>query len=1070
MKKTMLLFLLCFLQLGIGKCYAQNTTTKGFPITGKVMDSSGEPLPGVSIIVEKTTIGTITNLDGAYSIIAPDSKSELSFTYIGYVRKSVRINNQKRIEVTMEENSLNLEEVVVVGYGTQRRADLTGSVSSVSNKQLKDIPVSSAAQAIVGKMPGVQVTQSDGSPDAEIKIRVRGGGSITQDNSPLYIVDGFPVETITDIAPTDIASIDVLKDASSTAIYGARGANGVIIITTKSGLEGMAKISYNMYFGVKNVTKKLDVLSPYEYVYSQYELQNTSPSFTRYFGEVQDFDLYKRMKGTDWQEEIFGRTGTSLYNNLSISGGTKVFKYNVSLTRNDEKEIMLGSGYSRTNLSIKTNYQLKKWLKLDLTSRISNQEINGAGLEGGGSVSYSRLPHVVQFRPVDGLSEFIDPALVDESDFEIQSEFILNPLNMTEDDYRLYNKTMINVNTGAEITLSKRLKYRAEFGIQSDYDRNDRFFGINTGNAWSYGKQPLTEIRNSEANSFRMANILTYDHRNFLPKQNLRVMLGEELNHRDSRRMIVSSKYFPKYIDSETALAMMSLGAPDPTVTAVNPPVRTSSFFGRLNYDYKNIYLFSATMRADGSSKFAQGNRWGYFPSAALAWRTSEESFMTQTKDWMSNLKLRLSYGQSGNNRISDNLWVKSYTSGYGKLFIEGNEGTPTSYLEPTSILSNPRLKWETTITRNIGLDFGFFNQRLSGTVEYYNNITKDLLIKASIPKSTGYTNQYQNIGQTSNRGIEVTLEGIIVDKKDFKLSASFNIAFNKNRIDKLGDTKQWEETSGWASSDGPTGDFLIKEGEELGLMYGYVTDGMYTFDDFTYANGTYTLIPGTADNRALTNPRWFRPGALKFVNQDDDPIVNAKDKVVIGNANPKHTGGFSLNTQYKGFDASAFFNWVYGNDVYNANKLNFTNYQAGRLYKNLLGFMNSENRFTYISKETGLLVNDPVELAAMNENATIWSHAYTTTQFHSWAVEDGSFLRLNNVTIGYSLPEKLLKKLSLEQFRLYVTGYNLWTWTNYSGYDPEVDSRRSSPLTPGVDWSAYPRSRTFNMGINITF
>lgn len=1070
MRKLLLLLLVCVLQLTFVICYAQNVSSKGIFITGTVVDASGEALPGVSILLENSSTGTITNILGEYSIQVPDTKSVLSFSFLGYTSKSIKVNNQKKIDIVLEESTLNLDEVVVVGYGTQRRADLTGSVSSVGSKQLKDIPVSSAAQAIVGKLPGVQISQSDGSPDAEIKIRVRGGGSITQDNSPLYIVDGFPVERLSDITPSDIATVDVLKDASSTAIYGARGANGVVIITTKSGSEGFAKISYNMYCGVKNVTKKLEVLDPYEYVYSQYELQNTSPAFIRYFGEPQDFDLYKRMKATDWQEEIFGRTGTSLYNNLSVSGGTKLVRYNVSLTRDDEKEIMLGSGYTKTNLSVKTNFQLKKWLKLDLTTRISNQTINGAGLEGSGSSNYSRLPHVVQYRPVNGLFDFIDPTLVDASDYEIVSEFILNPLNMTEDDYRHYNRTTINVNSGIEFTLSKKLKYRAEFGAESYVDSNDRFWGTNTSNAWSYGKQPLAEIRYGEAQYYRMANILTYDYRNFLPKQNLKIMLGEELYMRNSKRTTVSALYFPEYVDAKTGLAMMNLGTPDPITTTEFPSIKSSSFFGRLNYDYKGIYILSATLRADGSSKFASGNRWGYFPSVAAAWRISDEKFLKNNIDWLSNLKVRLSYGQAGNNRIGDDLWKKSYNSSYNKLYIEGDESTPTIFLQPSSTLSNPRLKWETTTTRNIGLDFGIFRQRLSGTIEYYNNITSDLLIKTSIPKSTGYSYQYQNIGQTSNRGVEISLEGVIIDKKDFKISASFNIGFNKNRIDKLGDAKEWLETSAWTTADGPTGDYLIKEGGEVGLMYGYETDGMYTFDDFTYDNGVYTLKPGVADNRSLTNVRWFMPGALKFKNQDDNPVVDANDKVVVGNANPKHTGGFSLNTQYKGFDFSAFFNWVYGNDIYNANKLNFTNYQSGRFYKNLMGFMNSENRFTYISKETGLFVNDPTELAAMNANATIWSHVFTTNQLHSWAVEDGSFLRLNNLTIGYSLPEKLLKKINFEQIRLYLTGYNLFTWTKYTGYDPEVDSRRSSPLTPGVDWSAYPRSRSFNMGINITF
>jgi TonB-linked SusC/RagA family outer membrane protein len=517
---------------------------------------------------------------------------------------------------------------------------------------------------------------------------------------------------------------------------------------------------------------------------------------------------------------------------------------------------------------------------------------------------------------------------------------------------------------------------------------------------------------------------------------------------------------------------MMNLGKADPVTTSVQPDSRIASFFGRFNYDYKNRYLLSGVFRADGSSKFAKGNRWGYFPSAAVAWRISEEKFLAFADGYLSNLKFRFSYGQSGNNRIPAGSFDKTFSVSTGSIFMEGSEETPSNFIIPESTLSNPKLKWETTVTRNIGIDFGFFNQRLSGTVELYKNTTKDLLIRATIPSSTGYTTQYRNIGQTSNRGLEITLEGTIIDRKDFMLSASFNIGFNKNHIDDLGEVKKWTQSSGWASAGGPSNDYLIEEGGEVGLMYGYQTAGMYTFDDFTYdpANQTYTLNPGVPDNQSLVTPLWFAPGARKFVNQDDNPVITTGDKVIIGNANPKHTGGFILTSGYKGFDLSAAFNWSYGNDVYNANKLNYASFQSARYYKNTLTVMSSENRFTYINRETGMLVMEPTELAEINKNANIWSGMFTTNQLHSWAIEDGSFLRLNNLTLGYTLPKKILRKINIEKIRLFATGYNLWIWTKYSGYDPEVDSRRSTPLTPGVDWCAYPRSRTFNFGLNVTF
>ena len=1038
-------------------------------VSGRVVDITGSGLPGVSVVVKGTTTGVITDMDGKYILAKVPENATLQFSFVGMKTQEVKVGTQNTINIVLLEESVGIEEVVAIGYGTVRKKDLTGSVSSVAGSTLKDIPVTSAAQAIVGRMAGVQVTKTEGSPDADIKIRIRGGGSITQDNSPLYIVDGFPVDNINDIAPTDITSMDILKDASSTAIYGARGANGVILITTKGGTESKGKISYNSYFGLKKITKYLDVLNPYEFVYWQYELQPntlTSSPLERYFGDFNDFDLYKQMHGTNWQDQIFGKTGTSMYHNLSFSGGSSTSKYNISLTKNDEEEIMIGSGYSRTNLVIKTFHKINDWLNIDLNTRLSDNNLKGAGTS-----SNNRLSHAVQYRPINGLSDYVDNSL-DDGDYEAYSSFILNPVDQTNDDYSRTKSLSFNFNGAATFRISENLNYRFEYGTQYGEIVNKRFYGIHTSNTINYGTQPLASIISTNFKSSRLANVLTYSKRDFLPGSNLIAMIGEELNYSHSFINTSSAKYFPKYIDPVSALSMMQLGTPDPIVTADNPANKISSFFGRINYDYNGKYLASATLRADGSSKFDVGNQWGYFPSVALAWRISDEKFISSVKNWLSDLKLRTSFGESGNNRIPDNAWQKTFNVSSEGLFLEGNESTPSSYLVPKTVLSNPKLKWETTITRNVGFDFGILKQRISGSIEIYKNTTKDLLISATIPSSTGYTTQWQNIGQTSNKGLEIVLNGVIIEQKDFRLSASFNIGFNKNRIDRLGDTKSWEQTSNWYGSvDGPTGDYLIKEGGQIGLIYGYETVGMYTFDDFNYSNGSYTLKDGVSDNKSLTAPKRFWPGTLKLKDQNGDLLVDAThDKVVIGNANPKNTGGFNLTTQYKDLDLSIFFNWVYGNNIYNANKLAFTTYGSGRYYKNILNIMNSDNRFTYIDKTTGEEVSDPIRLAEMNKNATIWSAANSLVPLHSWGIENGSFLRLNNITLGYSLPKTLLNKFNVRQFRLYTTAYNLWTWTKYSGYDPEVDTQSSTPLTPGIDWSAYPRSRSFIVGLNVEF
>lgn len=1044
--------------------FAQNMPV----ITGKITSAEGEGIPGVTVAVKGTGNGTLSDASGAYTLKNVPTGAVLVFSSLGFLTQEIKADDRSGWSVVLQEDSRGLEEVVVVGYGTVKRKDLTGAVSSIGGNAVRDMPVTSVAQAIAGRMPGVQVTRTDGSPDAEMKIRIRGGGSITQDNSPLFLVDGFPVNSIDDISPNDVLSVDVLKDASSTAIYGARGANGVIIITTKQGKEGKAKVSYNMYYGQKEITGYYDVLDPYEYVYWQREIQYGSALMDQTFGDFRDMELYRQMTGTNWQHKIFGNVGKSLSNNLSVTGGGRSTRYAISLTRNDEEEVMIGSGFTRHNLNIRTNSTINKWLSIDLNTRLSDQNLKGAG-----TGSNSLLSHAVQFRPVNGLADRVDPLLV-ERDFDIgYSATSTNPYLQTLDDYRRQKSLTLNLNGSVNIKLPVNgLSYRLEFGKNYGYITNNRFQGLNTVASITTGLQPLASISKYDSDSYRIANVLSFSRKEIHPGARLSAVVGHELNYAKSNSLVASVRYLPKFIDPVTGLSMMQLGVASPINSVDGASANLVSGFGRVNYDLREKYLLSATVRADGSSKFAPGNQWGYFPSAAVAWRLSDEAFMQPAASVIDDLKLRLSYGTAGNNRINDNAWRKTRSVTAGRLFIEGNETSPTAFLVPGSVLANPALKWETTITRNLGIDYALLKHRLTGSVEFYKNTTKDLLISATIPSSTGYTNQLQNIGQTSNRGIELSLDALLLDKKDFRLSATFNIAFNRNRIDRLGDTKRWEQSTGWGGSEGPTGDFLIEEGGQVGLMYGYETDGngMYSFDDFNYVNGTYTLKENVANNSALISAKWFRPGALKLVDQNGDGIVNTNDKVVIGNANAKHTGGFNLNVQWKAFDLSAFFNWVYGNNIYNANKLAFTNYWGARLYKSLLNEMNSENRFTYISKETGLLVNDPAELAAMNQNAKYWSASMIRAPLHSWAIEDGSFLRLSNLVVGYSLPKKVLSGIGIESLRLYVSGYNLWLLTRYTGYDPEVDAIRSTALTPGVDFNAYPRSRTFNAGLNLTF
>lgn len=1047
-------------------------------VTGKITDAStGEVLPGVNIVIKGTTTGTVSDIDGNFRLNVNNLQNDvLVFRFIGFEEQEVQVNGRTTINVEMQTTSIGIEEVVAVGYGTVKKRDLTGSVSSVSGENLQDIPVASTAQALTGRLAGVQITTTEGSPDAEIKIRVRGGGSITQDNSPLYIVDGFPVSSISDIAPTDISSIDVLKDASSTAIYGARGANGVIIITTKDGVEGDVSVNYNMYYGVKQIAKTLDVLNPYEYVLWQYELAgesgNTARNFQRYYGVFGDLELYKAQRGSNWQEELFGREAITQYHNASVTGGSKTTKYNLSMTRTDDEGIMLHSGYVRNNINFKLNSKISDRITLDFNTRFADTNVTGAGTSTEGSSSNSRLKHAIKYSPVRGLQDFLD-AVDFDTDMEAASQ-LYNPVDVVNDDYRSSDRKNMTFNAGVSFEIIDGLVLKSDWGVEFENRRDDRFYGPSTSQSKNNsGGTPMVNVETREGVTQRVANTISWSKENFIPGHSLNLLLGQEIYSFKTKRVEMESRFFPGDVDQNAALAMLNLGTPQPTISFISPENRLSSFFGRANYNLQERFLATFTMRADGSSKFATGNRWGYFPSLALAWRLSEESFLQGT-EFLSNLKLRGSYGTAGNNRIGDDMWKMLYTTSDGNkpYYIDENL---QNQLIPGNTIANPDLRWETTYTRNVGLDFGFFNSRLNGTIDAYLNTTEDLLIRANIPSNTGYDYQMQNIGKTSNRGIELSLDGYLVQTRDFSLSASFNIAFNKNRVEELGDVKMSLQSSGWyGSSSGPTGDYLLREGDPVGQMWGYVTDGMYRYDDFTYnqESETYTLKDGVPDNSNLIGARFFGPGTLKFrkLAGEGSVIKPDEDRTVIGNANPKHTGGFNLTATYKGLDFSAFFNWVYGNDIYNANKLEFTSFPDTRLYGNLLEMMNWDDRFTIVNRETGEFVYNPEELAALNQNVSIWHPMMSRVVLHSWAVEDGSFLRLNNLTLGYTLPRELTSRAFIEKLRFYVTGYNLFILTNYTGYDPEVDTRRSTPLTPGVDYSAYPRSRSIIAGINVTF
>jgi len=1061
-------FLLCLLSGGQMK--AQSVT-----LEGTVKDATGLSLPGVNIVEKGTKNTSSTDFDGRYKIKVSNPKAILSFSFIGFKTRDISVEGKSKIDITLSEDSNNLNEVIVVGYGTTKKSDLTGAVSTLSGNDMRKIPVANVAEALTGRVAGVQVSSSEGSPDSEIKIRIRGGGSLTQDSSPLYIVDGFPVNSINDISSSDIESMTILKDASSTAIYGSRGANGVIIVTTKKGKDGKIAVNFNMFYGMKKMAKQIDVLSPEDFVKWQYEyslLEEDVNTYEKYFGSWQDYDLYKGMKGNNWQKQVYGRTGEVQSRDLSIRGGAEKINFNFNYAHYDEKAIMVGSDFNRNNLSLSLNSKASDKVDLSFTMRYSDTEINGGGLNEQNEVSSadSRLKHSVGYSPIPM------PGLTTNNTDEALSNYLTNPFVSIADNNRQQFRKNFNMLGSFSWKLTDKLVFKTDLGLDNYSYLDYRFYGrttyyVNNAPAAERQGMPALTMADRTDKRFRNANTLNYDFKKSLGENhNLRILAGEEMINFKRNDVTSVIQGFPKFFDFALAQKLTTQGTPLYVDNFYFPDDKLLSFFGRVNYDFKDRYLFTATYRADGSSKFAGDNKWGFFPAAA-AWKISEESFLKDVS-WIESLKLRLSYGEAGNNNIPTGQTFQNFTS-TATPWING----VNNYWSAQKTLFNPDLKWETTVTQNAGLDFDFFKSRISGSVEVYKNLTKDLLINFPIPGS-GYDYQYRNMGETQNTGVEATLNLVLLETPKYGLNLSFNAGFNKNRINSLGVMSDFGAATNWAST-AIGNDFLVNAGQPLGLMYGYVSDGRYEVSDFTYSGTTYTLKPyflpdGTRNPdgvvSASTVVGTIEPGMMKLKDINGDGVVNANDRKIIGNANPKSTGGMILNANAYGFDLSAAFNWSIGNDVYNANKVEFTTSTPDTQYRNLSSEMADGQRWTNLDPTTGQLVTNPEALTALNANTTMWSPYMSRYVFSDWAVEDGSFLRLNTLTLGYTAPNSFISATGISKLRFYLTASNVFIITKYTGPDPEVSTRRNTPLTPGVDYSAYPRSRQLVFGLNLNF
>lgn len=1060
---TLFIFISVF---GLQQTYAQNSVS----ISGKVVDAGDKlEIPGVNIIEKGTSNGTSTDFDGAFKFNVKSSNATLEVSYIGYKTQTIELKGRTSINIELVLDQEALEEVVLIGYGSVKKSDLTGSVSSLSGAEIQKQPISNVGEALTGRIAGVRVTSSEGSPDSDISIRIRGGGSLTQDASPLIIVDGFPVNSLNDISPADIENITVLKDASSTAIYGSRGAYGVILVTTKSGKSGeKMSVSYDMFTGFKKITDTIDVLGPRDFASWQYEyatLADDLASYEDFFGTYDQISQYDNAPNTNWQKEIYGRTGTVQSHTLGIRGGSEKISYNFNYVHFDEEAIMIGSNFKRNNISLNLKNKANEKIQLSFTMRYSDTKIKGGGANEQNEFSSSdaRFRHSVGYSPIP------IPGLIDDDTDDNVAGYLVNPFVAAADNDRLQERRNYNMLGGLSWKITEGLQFKSDFGFDYYKNLDYRFYGNSTyyiNNIPSAENQgsPALIFTNREDTRFRTANTLNYDFKKYLgEKHKLKILLGQEtiIFKRNLLTNVIHG--YPEFFTFNNAINLTTEGVPQSVNNFNNPKDELLSFFGRINYDINDRYLLAATYRADGSSRFLGDNRWGYFPSVAAGWKISEESFLKNV-NWLDLLKVRVSYGQAGNNNIPTGQTIQNYLSS-NSTWINGVE----SFWAASSVLANPDLKWETTTTQNLGLDYELFKGKVSGTFELYKNKTNDLLINFPIPGS-GYVTQYRNLGEIENKGFEASLNVDVIRKEKYGLNFSFNIAHNMNTINSLGEIETIRASSNWASS-AITEEYTVKVGGSLGEFYGYQSDGRYEVSDFDFIGGQYVLKSDVANASTIVGA--VQPGSMKLKDINGDGVVDIEDRTVIGNANPGHTGGIVINANVHNFDLSAAFNWSYGNDIYNASKIEHTTATISNpngQYRNLTTTMADGVRWTNIDPSTGELVTDPTALEALNANTTMWSPYMPRYVLTDWAIEDGSFLRLNTLTLGYTLPKNLVAKVGIDRLRFYTTATNVFVLTNYSGLDPEVNTRRATPLTPGIDYSPYPRSRQFVFGLNLSF
>ena len=1041
--------------------------SQGKIVSGVVNDDMGGPLPGATVQVKGSeSIGSITDFDGKFTIAIRDGETKIIISYVGFESQEVDVSGQNNISVSLQQDVSELEEVVVIGYGTVLKKDLTGSVSSVKVSETISRQSTTVDQLLQGRAAGIQVTQNAANPGSGISVRIRGTSSLRGNNEPLYVVDGIIISSASEdvvatggnntgqeqqnglngINPRDIEDIQVLKDASATAIYGSRGANGVILITTKKGTPNEVKTNFFMNTSMRSVTKTYDVLDAFDYARYRNEsnLRTTATAFPAF--HIEGNQLYQIVNNdgnvsisdtpvttVDWQDELLNLS-TSLSVGGSVSGGSDNGNYYLSAGFNDQKGLAKNSSFKSGDIRLNLNQTLSP--KIKINARLSGFFSATDFAEGGdliGSANQSFIRNLLSFRPIlpDGLE---DAENIDDLGISSPYSFI-DDFEDKSNENRFFGSLTATFDLGL-----KGLSYQVRAGGNIRTKERRRFYGLTTYVGLNANGQ--LQLSSLNASSFQVVNTLRFN-RTFNRKHRINSVLGLTYDQRTTKNMTYVVQDFVT-LEKTTEQPFLGQVISSPLAN-LDRETKLFSILGRVNYAFDNKYIITASFRRDGVSKFLEEDRYGFFPSVALAWNMHREGFIRNI-DAIDQLKLRVGWGQIGNHGIGAYGTLSNYGINSSVLYGTATNGTSVPLI--LNNIANATLTWETTEQSNIGVDFSLADGIVTGTVDAYDKTTKDLLVSSNIAPSTGFNNLIVNRGELSNKGLEIALQVNPISTDDLDISFGGNIAFNETRIEGLSSQPlspilidgSYADRRFYLGNTISRGNYfkypanIFIEGEETALFYGFETDGIYQTGDTTVGSA--------------------QAGDVRIIDQNGDNVIDISDRTIIGNPNPDYTFGINLSVRYKAFSLSALVNGVYGNDIINGNLIQMGN--AEGLFRNILSDAyhgawrpekpsNSYPRIGYVG-------NDGPEFLAISDRY----------------VEDGSYLRLNNVTLGYDLP--INENNTIKGANIYVTGQNLLTLTNYSGYDPEITSFMWTGLISGVDWNGPPNSRNILIGLNLNF